>query len=407
MTKGVHVGNTTGRPVQPQQWPNRRLPEALLAGGLVLFALWLVTSFLERFPAFPGFGIDWALFHGAMEGGQFSYAATGFGMRNPPWTFLALLPFAPFSFKTSWGLWALLTLCILLLSVPRAPRRWQRLAAAILLLGTHISLRHLSDGNLEGLVILGALLLVSGYNGREEGSGAKYLLWTAFGLLLVTVKPQNAWLLVLVFAVQLLRTWPPHRWLRLGLLVAAVALLWRGAQWLEALTYQAQQRGGLVDVSLSATLGRLGLESLGWPLSIGLLLVTVLVALRTPDFDRAQAALLVIVSVLLAPYAGGFSALSVIALGTGALLPIRPRLALALIAATYLSYALPSSLNPTYVSLILLAYWATLALGLGRGWFVGATGGPHSAYRVVNREHLVQEESDPALSRRAERRRMD
>src|SRR5207253_1082220 len=122
------------------------------------------------------------------------------------------------------------------------------------------ALHHIADGNFEGLVIAGATLLVYGYRKQSP-------VLLAAGLLLATAKPQETWLLVLVTGFYVVTTWPRQQWLKLGGLVALVAvpaLLLFGSAWVTAMADIQPPPGTLVDITLKAAVGRLGLSPAVW-----------------------------------------------------------------------------------------------------------------------------------------------
>ena len=169
--------------------------------------------------------IDWRGVHKDFAGGTITYYN---GLRNPPWSVLPLLPLGLLSMGASWGLLIFFTFLVLVISVPRHPRR--------------------------AVFWLSVLLLMVGYRARQP-----YLL--AGGMLLASAKPHEAVLLLAVVALYLWQTWPPGEWLKAAgaaALVVGLTLLWRGGEWFGALTGTYQQ-GSIMDISLWTALTRTGL----------------------------------------------------------------------------------------------------------------------------------------------------
>jgi hypothetical protein len=105
---------------------------------------------------------------------------------------LPVLPLGFLSFRTSWGLLTLLTLAVLVVSIPPSANR---------------------------------------------------KLWWLQVILLATAKVQEVWLLLLVVAHYILKTWSPRRWLAAGALVTivvALSILWFGLGWWTAMTSISQ-----------------------------------------------------------------------------------------------------------------------------------------------------------------------
>jgi hypothetical protein len=216
----------------------------------------------------------------------------------------------------------LLTLIVLMVSVPRKYGKRGLYAFAILLLFTAYStMRHFADGNLEGLIIGGVLLLLYAY--QQEN------LWLlCVGLLCVTAKPQETFLLVVVLGLWLWQRWQWRHWLAVGLLtlfVMGATLVWQGQAFLDSLA-RMPDRGQLMDISLTSSVARFGLP--GWvTLVAGLAIAAVSIFLTfraQPRFDRERAALLLAASMLASPYTAGNSYLTIIAIGVIPLFLKRP-----------------------------------------------------------------------------------
>ncbi len=296
-----------------------------------------------------------------MRGGTLRY---GTGVYNPPWSLLPLLGLGLLPFRASWGLITLATLGTLVASVPRTWGHKVGWLSAFLLITSYPALRHVADGNLEGLVIAGILLVLTGYRAVSP--------WAlAAGALLATAKIQETWFLVAALAVCTIRTWPPRRWVASGLVVAVVVvpcMLWLGRDWLIALTGMPQ-RGSIMDSSLSATLSRLGLPLwLRVSLWAGVFVATLRVVLTGRcSVSREKAGLLVAAGLLLSPYSAGNSFLTVLAIGIIPLAQSRPRVGAVLIGLTnlpYLALAAPDVWfwwSATYWTALLVLTWVVFA----------------------------------------------
>jgi hypothetical protein len=230
--------------------------------------------------------------------------------------------------------------------------------SVLLLVTASPALRHIADGNFEGLVIAGACLLVYGYQKRN-------LVILALGLLLATAKPQETWLLVIATGFYLVKAWPPRQWLKLGAIIAAIAipaLLLFGGAWVAAMANIQPPPGTLVDISLKAAVGRLGLSPSVWTvLWLALFVATALIVLKSrPIMSREKAAMMICASLLLSPYAAGNSFLTVLAVGIIPLFQSRRLLGVVLIVLTDLSYILPREFlywNGAY-------FWTTMLIGM-------------------------------------------
>ncbi len=295
---------------------------AVLLVGLGAAAL-LFVAFFQQIPIEgTTLAMDWGGIWHAIQGGQPNYLAGETGVRIPPWNLLLILPLGLLPMRAGWGALVFLTYVVLVLSVPRTPRRVLFFLSVFLLATSFLALRHAADGNFEAMVIAGALLCVHGYGRRNV-----YTL--AAGILLVCAKPQESALLLLVLVFSVLRTWPHQEWLRLGGLLALVVvpgLLWKGGDWLTAV-FGIYQRGSVMDISLWATLERVGIASVVVRAGIGMafLVATLYLAWKSgPTFSRAKAAMLISASLLLAPYSAGNSILTVLAVGIIPLFQERP-----------------------------------------------------------------------------------
>jgi hypothetical protein len=344
---------TTARGVVPQ-WAEYLI--VTLAG---LFTLGLIVWFFEQWPIEKTtLALDWISLYAGVKDGVLRYTE---GVRSPPWSVIVLLPLGFLSFRASWGLISLYTLLVTVLSVPLTRPRWKTWLAIFLLITSFPSLRHLVDGNLEGLVIGGALLLLAGLERRQP-------LLTAAGLLLVTVKPQEVWMWMIVLAVELWRTWSRRAFWQMGGLVAfmvVVTLAWKGLEWWPSMA-DSPYRGTIIDISLLAASDRLG-----WPVWVKALAaallggVTLGIALRAaPAPFREKATFLVAASMLLSPYTAGNSFLTIVGLGVIPLFLARPPLGLALLVLTNLPYFA----DKNWLFNCQSYYWTVLLLIVWAGW---------------------------------------
>ncbi len=326
---------------------------------LAAAALLFVAFFSQVSVEGTSLAIDWRGVHKDFAGGTITYYN---GLRNPPWSVLPLLPLGLLSMGASWGLLIFFTFLVLVISVPRHPRRAVFWLSVLLLTVSYPSLRHSADGNFEGLVIAGVLLLMVGYRARQP-----YLL--AGGMLLASAKPHEAVLLLAVVALYLWQTWPPGEWLKAAgatALVVGPTLLWRGGEWFGALTGTYQQ-GSIMDISLWTALTRTGLvappvRALLWG---GVLGATLIVAWRGGrTLSREKVGMLVSGSLLLSPYAAGNNILAVLALGIIPLFQARPLIGGSLIALADLPILIPPGIwyrwGAYYSTVWLLLAWGAL-----------------------------------------------
>jgi hypothetical protein len=323
-------GPETGQP----QGVKRSLAALGLLG--VAAVAWMVL--FERLPIQgTSLGIDWYSIWSGMNRGQPLY---GSWMVTPPWIILAILPLAFISFRASWGIILLLTMAAVVLSVPRTRSRPAFILMALLMGSSFSNLRHAADGNLEGLVILGTLALLWAME-RDD----PYVM--AVGVFLASTKIQVTWLLVIYSLGTTFFRWPRRRWLitcALLVLSIGIGLIWRGGDWLRTL-WVVRARSQPVDVSLWATLPRLGLPS---PLAFvigGVILVLSVVAARGSRWasTRPKAGMLISASLLLAPYAAGNSLLSALSIGAASLLLASPLVGVAQFVLDDLKYVSPNA----------------------------------------------------------------
>jgi hypothetical protein len=334
------------------------LPQLILAACLVLLTSALVIGAISNLPIEgTPLGWDWQLIWTPIQNGQVDYANGS--MRVTPWGLPMLLPLGFLSFRLSWSIVTFITLIAYLLSVPRTGRRWEWALCAILLFTAYPAMRHIADGNIEGFIMIGVLLIAFGYNRRQA-------LPLSIGLLIATAKPQTVWLLAVWLGIYLVWQWQPRHWLRVGVIVLAVVLptmLIYGAAWW-AMMQVGHQVGTPVDVSLLASLGRQG-QPIWLFGALGALIVGVssLLALRTPHgLSAGKLGMLISASMLVSPYTSSISLITAFAFAVIGLLPSRPRLAACLLILTDSLYLLPHDLARAYsaylITCLLTLMWA-------------------------------------------------
>ncbi|MBI5666887.1 MAG: DUF2029 domain-containing protein [Chloroflexi bacterium] len=345
--------------------PTRIAPLLVLLLVLLLVAAAFIT-FFERLPVEgTTFLIDWGVFWKSIQDGNVVYYSA-FGLRIPPWSVLFILPLGFVSLRTAWALLALATILILIISVPRRTARWRHRAGMLLLGASFLTLRVIVDGNFEGLIVGGVLLMLWGYDRRQA-------LPLGVGILLATIKPQTVFLLIAVIGLYLLEG---RQWRLIGrtaaitLAIVIPTLLWRGSDWLVALGGEnnAVFTGNLLDITLGASLRRAGDFS---PVIIlmarlAVIAATLVIAWRArARLTRESAGLLIAASILCAPYAAGNSVLTYVAIGVIPFFQKRPLPGLLLIglmnAALLLNQAAFVGVASYYWTLYTLLTWSVLA----------------------------------------------
>lgn len=340
----------------------RLSPSVLIAAGLLVVALAIILTFFERIPIenMSGFAIDWKSLYAGLNGGHIVYR--GGSVMIAPWSLPAVFPLGFFSLHAGWGMLALMTATVLVLSVPRRRSFGLYLLSIVALVTSWPAIRQIVDGNFEVLVIAGALLVIYGYRRQR-------LVVLAIGLLLATAKPQETWLMMIVLGIYLWRTFSRAQLLRLAgmlLIVIVPAFLLFGSSWIAAMRgiIPAPGPDNPVDISLWASLGRLGINSwiIGplWLLAVALTLSVALAG--KPTLTRDKAAMLIAASLFLAPYAAGDSFLTVLTIGVIPMLQTRPRIGWLLLLLTDLQYILPRdfllSNGAYYWTAMLILVWA-------------------------------------------------
>lgn len=327
--------------------------EIIIASSLGVLALLLVTWMFQQIPIEgTSLAIDWQGLWAGLKDGHLKY---GSGMFNPPWAMLLILPIGFLPMRIGWGLITFMTLAVLIVSVPVLPQRRLRLLAIFLLCTSYPTLRHFADGNFEGLIIAGILLIL--YSFSKHSSGALIL-----GVILATAKFQETWLFILVMAYYLVRTWPPQKWrVASGIIFIIVggSLIWKGAEWWQA-SSAMPFRGSVIDVTILAAVNRLH-----WPIGFGIvvwalvLANTIMIVLVTPPtLSRVKTGLLIAASMLVGPYAAGNSFLTVLAIGLIPIFLTRPIIGTLLLVLTNLPFLFSKDIAFNYSAY----YWTAMLL---------------------------------------------
>lgn len=331
------------------------IPQLLFAACSAALTAALVVGAINSLPIDgTPLGWDWQLIWTPIRNGQVDYANGS--MRVTPWGLPMLLPLGFLPFRLSWSIVTFITLIAYLLSVPRTGRRWEWALYAILLFTAYPAMRHIADGNIEGFIIIGVLLIAYGYNRRQA-------LPLSIGLLIATAKPQTVWLLAIWLGIYLLWQWQPRNWLCVGAIVLAVVLptmLIYGAAWWQMMQV-GHQVGTPVDVSLLASLGRQGQPSwLFGALAVLIVGMSSLLALREPrQLSVAKLGMLISASMLISPYTSSISLITAFVFAVIGVLPSCPRPAALLLLLTNSLYLLPHDLVRAYG-----AYLVTCLLAL-------------------------------------------
>ncbi len=317
-------------------------------------------------------GFDWMpTLYTTVEGGVLSYTR-GHTPRYPPWGLVWASPLGLLSPQGSWGLLALLYVIVLMLSLPRPPRRFGLyIVLALVTLLSYPALRTIADGNLELLALAGTLLLLTGYRRQNP-------LLLAVGALMATAKPQVTMLLAVVAGVYAIGHWPRRDWLLAAGtagFVVGVTLWFEGQAWAAGLTTMRAQ-GSIMDSSLVSSAARTGVIApwLANGLRAALVVASLWLCYLTRwTLSREKAGMLMAAALLIAPYAGGNSALSIYAIGVIPFFIKRPVLGGVLIALTNLPYLflgntdLQFNYSAYYWTLYFFVVWAVL------GWHVYRT----------------------------------
>lgn len=334
---------------------------------LVGITLLLFINFFAQLPIEGTLlGVDWKSFHQSIINGNLQYFERG-KLRVPPWSMIPLLPLGYLSFRVSWAIITFCTCAMMIVSVPRSRVRWRYFSALLLLATCFPVLRHINDGNLEWLVILGVLLTSYAYQTQIQNP-----VLLAVGVLLALTKPQEMILYLPVLALYIYQRFPVQRWLPAFLIVAvtiAVTMLWRGEGWLVAVFGQNYESytGGLLDISLFGTLGRLNLPTVISVLAVIVVAISTLFVVwrLRHTLSREAIGFLIIGSILVSPYTTDYSVVTPIAVGLSAFYLKKPLIGLILFGFVNAPFFMTREFlwfsQATYYTFVMVLCW--LALG--------------------------------------------
>jgi hypothetical protein len=357
----------------------KRLQNALIfVGSMILSGMLTIIAFRHLPIENTSLGLDWRDIWSGINRGKVTFGnlSNGIGgMFIPPWGIMFLVPLSFLSFRDSWGIISFITIVILVLSVPRLGNEKLDVVGIVLLVLSFPALRNLADGNLEGLVIGGIVLLTLGYD-----TSAPFIL--ALGFILASVKFQETWLLCLSVFYYTIRNWSFPRQMKtftfIGIIVSLSMALW-GQAWLKSLfgstgsqvtLSSTMGRGTLIDITLFAALSRLGMPKwliyMGWALLFGATLLLFKYQQNKPKLSLEWVSLLTSASMLLAPYTSGNSFLTIMAVGVVPLMQRDRILGTLLIGLANLPYLATAEMLYYYQSY----YWSFLLFVLWgiSGW---------------------------------------
>ncbi|CAG0936227.1 hypothetical protein TFLX_05093 [Thermoflexales bacterium] len=190
--------------------------------GVSLIGLALVFSRILA-PAYDFHGVYYPAIRDFMTG-HFAYA-TSPGYLNPPWTLFLLGPLGWFSPDVARGLLVAVTLWVTLAVM----RDHHPLKISYLLVV--ISMPMLAVmwlGQLEVFSLLGVLIGYRAVMRRQPG-------WLAGALLLMLIKPQETWIIMLFLLAGSVRRWTRVEWVKIFvpvILVVVVTSVWLGLDWI-------------------------------------------------------------------------------------------------------------------------------------------------------------------------------
>jgi hypothetical protein len=276
------------------------------------------------------------------------------------WSMLFFLPLGLFSFRSSWAILSALTLFVAVLSVPKMQHRVWYWLSVFLVITAYPSLRLIADGNFDVAVLAGGLLILAGYSAMQP-----FVL--GVGLLMITVKIQACWLLLIVLGLFLLR-WPIKKVMTLAVFLAIFVipgLMLYGQPWLNTLNdspfNQSVMNSSLLVAPIWHGIGTIPV-AITWFLVFGLSLY---LGLASRQLSREKVSMLMAASLLLAPYSAANSFFALAALSVIRLVQTRPRLGLPLLLLTDLLFLIPTEIKFEWSAL----FW-TLMFGLV--WAVNA-----------------------------------
>jgi hypothetical protein len=282
-----------------------------LWSGIGLVVLSAAVLFSRSLP--PAYDFHGVYYPAAQDltAGRFSYA-TSPGYLNPPWALLALAPFGWLEAHFARGLVLAVTLAVMFWSMRDYARFKISYPLAVISLPL---LAVIWLGQIEVFALAGAMVAYRAVQQRRAW-------WLAIGLLLLLVKPQETWIMVIWVLLVSARHWSKVEWFKIVLpvvIVAVVTSLWLGTAWLTRLlnapAVYAQQWQNFALVQLMSNLPR-GVNVLVW-LSVAVITVW---GLRRAGVNRLGLGLAAVSSNLLSPYLTNPQLLVTLCLGWGVLL---------------------------------------------------------------------------------------
>ncbi len=348
-----------------QKWTESRVVQwgVLIVSAAFALALFIWLAYRIDFEA-NWFAVDWKMKWPLMQGGRVQWSGD---LSNPPWTVIFFLPLGFLPQRVGWAVMAFVTAAALVLAVPQSQTRKGKYVALILAaILSFPALRNYADGNIDGLLLLGLLLLIEGYR-REKP------IVLGLGILLATIKPQAVLLLVVILPLYLIQSKPASFYLKAGAFALAAAvvsfLLMNPRGWLEAVFGVTQRTYG---IALSALLIPLNAPpAILWLLRAAIILITLAVAyFGDRTLTGPKIALLVAASLIVSPYSGALTLVVVVALGVIPLMITRPAIGYTLYALytlpVFFFWRLPVPVQDTIWGGLLLIGWGVLAALLGK-----------------------------------------
>lgn len=290
--------NTTGA----QRW--------LRIGGVVVVVI--VMSLVFSRILVPGFDVNRVFYPAASAvwQGQSAYAQVEL-FTNPPWALLPLLPLGRFSPELLHGV--LVTATLLAMFWVMRDYRCFKVSYPLAVISTPF-LAMVWVGQIEVFSLAGALVAYRAVPRRNEW-------WLTLGLLLMLIKPQETWVIVLLVGVVVVRQWRPALVARTALLVTGVALatsLLFGFNWLDRILSGPSYASGWQNFSLWQLS-----ENMPQAIVIGFwiaIALGTLLSLRRAGLSRLGLAVAAVSSNLLSPYLTGPHLLMTLCFGWGLLL---------------------------------------------------------------------------------------